>query len=58
MLSLARSGPLYWLYLDDATMLQSGMFSFSIPKGDAHFILGVSNPVKLKWETLLVIKLE
>ena len=41
MLNLARSGPLYWLYLDDATIAEFGMFSFSIPKGVAHFIFGV-----------------
>ena len=53
MLSLARSGPLYWLYLDDATIAEFGMFSFSIPKGVAHSIFGVSNPVKLKWDTFI-----
>ena len=46
-LSLACSGPLYWLYLDDATMAVSGILSFSSPRGDAQVIFGISNPAKL-----------
>ena len=46
--SLPRSGPQYWLYLDDATMAESGICPFSIPRGDAHSIVGGANPVGIK----------
>jgi len=45
LFSLPRSGPQYWLYRDDATMAESGICPFSIPRGEAHSIFGISNPV-------------